>query len=260
MRHNKNNHDVQKSGRRSTHQWENQWGRQQDSQSRSEGRQGNGSRWGSESREYDQQGYEPGFSSSYAPRPSGTSYYPGTGERNYSMGQSYSEQSYGRPYLSDFDRADRYSAQNSRPWSSSEQHGLGREQYGQSYGQNNQSYEEGRSGRQLGKGPKGYQRSDERIREDVCESLSYRSGIDASEVEVNVSEGVVTLSGTADSRQMKRMIEDCVENVSGVKDVKNEIKVQSSASGTLTSSRSGETGSKMSQSIKNSGSSSRHAQ
>lgn len=84
------------------------------------------------------------------------------------------------------------------------------------------------SGSMVGKGPKGYRRSDERVREDVCDALSQHGNIDASDVEVKVSEGTVTLSGTISSRQMKRMIEDVSESISGVQDVKNDIRVQSS--------------------------------
>lgn len=78
-----------------------------------------------------------------------------------------------------------------------------------------------------GRGPKGYKRSDDRLREDVCEALSNHYSIDASEVEVNVTEGVLTLSGHVENRHMKRMIEDVVDHVSGITDVNNEIKVQS---------------------------------
>src|SRR5437868_3838690 len=56
--------------------------------------------------------------------------------------------------------------------------------------------------------PKGYQRSDERIREDVCERLSHSSGLDVSEVEVTVMQGIVTLSGTVNDRRQKYRMED----------------------------------------------------
>lgn len=56
----------------------------------------------------------------------------------------------------------------------------------------------------FGKGPKGYKRSDERIREDVCDHLS-AGWIDASDIEVSVSEGEVTLSGTVTERRMKHV-------------------------------------------------------
>ena len=77
-----------------------------------------------------------------------------------------------------------------------------------------------------GRGPKGYKRSDERIKEDVCETLSRDHRIDASDIEVNVEDAMVTLSGVVDSRDIKRAAEMIIENLSGVDDVKNDIKVK----------------------------------
>jgi hypothetical protein len=77
----------------------------------------------------------------------------------------------------------------------------------------------------LGKGPKGYTRSDERIREEVCDCLS-DGYVDASGVEVEVKGGVVTLTGTVTEKPMKRQIEDMVEACRGVKTVENQIRVQ----------------------------------
>jgi osmotically-inducible protein OsmY len=76
-----------------------------------------------------------------------------------------------------------------------------------------------------GKGPKNYQRSDERIREDVCELLTRDDRVDATELEVNVNAGVVTLSGSIDDRVAKRRAEDLAESCNGVRDVRNEIRV-----------------------------------
>ncbi|HEY3523757.1 MAG TPA: BON domain-containing protein, partial [Candidatus Limnocylindrales bacterium] len=82
-------------------------------------------------------------------------------------------------------------------------------------------------GEHTGAGPKGYQRSDERIREDVSERLQQSGGIDAHEIEVAVDGGVVSLKGTVPDRSMKRMAEDAVDSCSGVKDVHNELRVES---------------------------------
>ncbi|MEA9355648.1 BON domain-containing protein [Bacteriovorax sp. PP10] len=79
-----------------------------------------------------------------------------------------------------------------------------------------------------GKGPKGYKRSDDRIKEDVCETLARDPRIDASEIEVKVDNAMVTLSGTVDSREVKRAAEMIIENLSGVDDVKNDLKVKRS--------------------------------
>lgn len=76
-----------------------------------------------------------------------------------------------------------------------------------------------------GRGPKGYVRSDDRIREDVCDRLSDDAMVDASDVEVSVAKSEVTLSGTVNSREERRRAEDCVERVSGVTHVQNNLRV-----------------------------------
>lgn len=77
-----------------------------------------------------------------------------------------------------------------------------------------------------GRGPKGYSRSDDRINEDVHDRLTDDWILDASNIEVAVSGGEVTLSGTVDSRQDKRRAEDIVDDISGVKHVQNNLRVQ----------------------------------
>lgn len=75
------------------------------------------------------------------------------------------------------------------------------------------------------RGPKGYTRSDERIREDICERLMLESGIDVGEVSVDVEDGTVKLSGEVEQRWMKHRIEDIADACGGVKDVRNQIEV-----------------------------------
>lgn len=81
----------------------------------------------------------------------------------------------------------------------------------------------------FGKGPKGYKRSDERIREEICDALTSDHNVDASEIDVEVEDGVVTLKGTVEDRKMKRCAEDCIADLQGVDDVRNEIQVKSSS-------------------------------
>ncbi len=83
-----------------------------------------------------------------------------------------------------------------------------------------------------GRGPKGYMRSDERIREDVCDRLSDDSMVDASEVEVSVAKSEVTLTGTVGTREERRRAEDCAERVSGVTHVQNNLRVAGVGSAT----------------------------
>lgn len=78
----------------------------------------------------------------------------------------------------------------------------------------------------VGKGPRGWQRSDERIREDVCEALARHPEVDASDIDVKVQNCEVTLTGNVTEREAKRIAEDVVERVFGVKDVQNQIKVK----------------------------------
>ncbi|WP_210335330.1 BON domain-containing protein [Microvirga sp.] len=82
------------------------------------------------------------------------------------------------------------------------------------------------AGRHRGRGPKGYRRSDERIHEDVCERLTEDPLIDASNIEVLVKDGEITLNGTVMSRGLKRRAEDLVELASGVSHVQNNLRVQ----------------------------------
>lgn len=84
------------------------------------------------------------------------------------------------------------------------------------------------AGQQAGvkpRGPKGYQRSDERIREDICEQLMRTAHVDPSDVSIEVSGGKVTLDGTVPDRRMKHAIEDLAHETAGVNDVENRVRV-----------------------------------
>ncbi len=75
----------------------------------------------------------------------------------------------------------------------------------------------------MGKGPKGYQRSDDRIYEEVCIALTDNPTLDASEIGVKVHEGIVTLEGKVKDRMEKRIAESISVEIPGVLDVRNEI-------------------------------------
>ena len=94
-----------------------------------------------------------------------------------------------------------------------------------------------------GRGPKNYQRSDERIRDDVNDRLTDDPHIDASEIEVSVQNREVTLTGQVGSRFEKRHAEDIAESVSGVTHVQNNLRVQQS--GTTGAGGMAEAGSSM---------------
>ena len=131
------------------------------------------------------------------------------GDEGYRTGESggwRGDGGLGRGY-----RGDHESTQRSQP-----------HRYGSQYGD---SGNRGQSFR--GRGPKNYTRSDDRIREDLNEQLMDADDVDASDVSIEVKDGVVTLSGNVEQRWIKHRIEDMAGDCSGVKDVRNEIRVQS---------------------------------
>lgn len=77
----------------------------------------------------------------------------------------------------------------------------------------------------IGYGPKNYQRSDDRIYEEVCEALMRNRSVDATNIGVKVENGVVFLTGKVASRKMKKISELLVEDQPGVQDVRNELMV-----------------------------------
>ncbi len=87
-----------------------------------------------------------------------------------------------------------------------------------------------------GKGPKNWSRSDERIRDEVCERLSMSPDVDASDIEVNVKDGEVTLFGEVEDRRLRYLVEDIAGDVLGVHDVHNRLRIRG-ALGTTTATR-----------------------
>lgn len=83
----------------------------------------------------------------------------------------------------------------------------------------------GERGRFAGRGPRSYRRPDAAIREELCERLVYDPELDPSEVEVMVTDGEVLLTGTVDSREDRRRIEDTAFAVFGVREVQNLLRV-----------------------------------
>jgi len=81
-----------------------------------------------------------------------------------------------------------------------------------------------RPSRYRGLGPKNWTRSDERILEEVCERLA-DADIDASEIDVTVQGGEVTLAGTVPDRRTKHDAEDIACRARGVKDCHNRLRV-----------------------------------
>jgi osmotically-inducible protein OsmY len=78
-----------------------------------------------------------------------------------------------------------------------------------------------------GRGPRGYRRSDERISDEVHRVLRDDHELDASDIEVRVNDGEVTLDGTVASRFAKLRAEDCADDIAGVEHVQNNLRVRS---------------------------------
>jgi osmotically-inducible protein OsmY len=77
-----------------------------------------------------------------------------------------------------------------------------------------------------GRGPKGYLRSDERLREAICERLTDDPHIDASDIEVEVKDQSVTLRGSVDDRRAKYAVEELVDRC-GPRMIQNELRTRS---------------------------------
>lgn len=86
-------------------------------------------------------------------------------------------------------------------------------------------------GKFRGRGPKNYRRSDERIAEEVGDRMTENDWLDASDIDVAVNNGEVTLGGSVDSRYAKRLAEDIAESVSGVTNVQNNLRVRGQEAG-----------------------------
>ena len=149
----------------------------------------------------------------------------GYGNRGHqSYDQPYrSDQQFGT-YGSDYDDGRRTGARHDRPSGRSEMH--------QRDDQWNRGNRSGLSGEHRGKGPRGYERSQDRIMEDVCERLTFDERVDASEIEVKVDQHEVILTGTVTTREEKRRAEDLAESIPGVRNVENRIKVVAPGVGT----------------------------
>ncbi|MCC6180160.1 MAG: BON domain-containing protein [Chloroflexi bacterium] len=113
---------------------------------------------------------------------------------------------------------------------------FGESHYGRSgdYGRLGFGREEYRRGQFAGRGPRGYTRSDDRIREDVYDRLTDHPDVDASDIDVQVDNGIVTLSGSIDDRWQRREAEDVVDSVSGVRDIHNNLRINRQGANSVT--------------------------
>lgn len=97
------------------------------------------------------------------------------------------------------------------------------EELGGDQGWTDARFDAGR-GPYAGRGPKGWRRSDERLREAVCERLSDNRLLDARGIEVEVHDGAVTLRGAVPGASDPRLAEMLVRETAGVREVVNELR------------------------------------
>jgi hypothetical protein len=86
-----------------------------------------------------------------------------------------------------------------------------------------------------GVGPRGWRRPDEQILADVCGRMTDHGRLDASDIEVLVLNGEVTLQGTVGSRFARRLAEAIADSATGVRDVTNQLRVRLPDDGTHSS-------------------------
>lgn len=74
--------------------------------------------------------------------------------------------------------------------------------------------------------PKGRRRSDETLAQDIHEILTKDPELDATDIEVEVLGGAVTLSGIVYSSDAKLLAEELVETLPGVREVHNRLRIE----------------------------------
>jgi hypothetical protein len=182
-----------------------------------QGSQGYQAAYGQGTSGFGQGTYGPGYQGNYGQG----GYQGGYGQGGY--GRRWGNRGYGSANQGNWRGNDwRGSDWRGADWRSGEPANMGQADQSTSYSGLTNDWDQGRF---AGRGPKGYRRSDERIREDVSDRLTDDTWLDASNIEVRVESGMVTLTGNVGSRDDKRRAEDIAMSCSGVKDVINQIHV-----------------------------------
>ena len=208
-------------GRESQSGRQNYWGRGWENERDESNRE---SRYGSYGRSGAERGYSEGLTGDY---PQQRYNYP-TGFRSTER-YGERERGYGERRGRDYD----YDREEGRGWLDRASDAVA-SWFGDEEAERRRRMDEQREHR--GRGPKGYRRSDERIKEDVNDRLSDDYYLDASDVEVAVENMEVTLTGTVRNRNDKRRAEDLAESVSGVTNVENRLRVKQSGYGDYSNS------------------------
>jgi len=73
--------------------------------------------------------------------------------------------------------------------------------------------------------PRGERPTDDRMKDEIGQLLNRHTQLDASDIHVDVRNGVVTLSGNVESRQEKRIVERIASNAFGIQEVNNNLNI-----------------------------------
>jgi osmotically-inducible protein OsmY len=74
-------------------------------------------------------------------------------------------------------------------------------------------------------GLRGYRKPDESLAREIHEILTKDPELDATEIEVEVEGGAVTLTGEVESSDAKLLAEELVESTPGVREVHNRLRI-----------------------------------
>ena len=84
--------------------------------------------------------------------------------------------------------------------------------------------EQGR--RQANSGPRSRRKSDESLRQEIREILTADSELEATEIEIEVEGGAVTLRGAVVDSDARLLAEELVDSLAGVREVHNRLRVE----------------------------------
>lgn len=75
--------------------------------------------------------------------------------------------------------------------------------------------------------PKTWSVSDELLKDQICEALWRDQNIDATDIEILVDQGVVTLDGFVDCYENKSKAEHCASQINGYLELRNNLILRS---------------------------------
>jgi len=69
-------------------------------------------------------------------------------------------------------------------------------------------------------------KSDDILRKEIIEAIKWEPILHSNKIEISVHDGIVSLGGMVDNYAQKREAEETVKNISGVKAIENNVKVE----------------------------------